>query len=219
MSSPVLLPSPDREQRAAALDPARSFAVQAPAGSGKTELLIQRFLRLLASVEQPEAIVAITFTRKAAGEMVERISRALRGEATESLTRDLAAAAASRDRERGWNLLQHPGRLRVQTIDALCMSIAGQMPWLARLGALPRIEDDTRELYEEAARRTVLLIAEPPYREPIETMLRHLDNNAARLRELLAAMLAKREQWLELAVQTADSERAALEQSMTHALF
>src|SRR5258708_8987987 len=125
MSSPVLLPSRDGRQRRTAIDPARSFAVQAPAGSGKTELLIQRVLRLLAIVERPEAIVAITFTRKAAAEMLERILKALRGasEGTdvakphERLTRDLAAAAPERDRALGWNLPDHPGRLRAQALD------------------------------------------------------------------------------------------------------
>jgi ATP-dependent helicase/nuclease subunit A len=218
MSSPVLLPSPDEQQRRTAIDPARSFAVQAPAGSGKTELLIQRVLRLLAIVETPEAIVAITFTRKAAAEMLERILGALRGEAKEELTRQLAAAVVARDRELAWNLAEHPGRLRIQTIDALGLSIAGQMPWLARLGAMPRIEEDTRPQYEEAARRTVLLIGgEPRYREPLETLLRHLDNNAARLQQLLADMLAKRDQWLPLSVETDQDERARIEGAMSRA--
>src|ERR1700690_1062443 len=137
VSSPVLFHTADDAERQRAPDPSRSFTVQAPAGSGKTELLIQRFLRLLAVVERPEAIVAITFTRKAAGEMVDRILGALRAaqqqapaeKAHEQVTRALAEAALLRDHELGWNLLEHPARLRVQTIDSLCVAIAAEMPW------------------------------------------------------------------------------------------
>ena len=79
--------TPDFAERRRALDPAYSFIVQAPAGSGKTGLLIQRYLKLLACVNEPEEIVAITFTRKAAGEMRERVLGAFAQAGTSSTLR------------------------------------------------------------------------------------------------------------------------------------
>jgi ATP-dependent exoDNAse (exonuclease V) beta subunit len=211
----------DDDARRRALDPSQSFTVRAPAGSGKTELLIQRFLGLLATVRRPESIVAITFTRKAAGEMLERIMGALHDASAATavaephleITRDLALRALARDRELAWNLLEHPGRLRVQTIDSLCMSIVGEMPWLARLGAMPRIEEDAGPLYEEAARLT-LLDETAGYQDALTTLLRHLDNSAAQARGLISTMLARRDQWLNFLHLEAAEERAAMEETL-----
>lgn len=161
MSGPRVADARVREE---ALDPARSFIVQAPAGAGKTGLLIQRFLRLLATVRRPEEILAITFTRKAAGEMKRRVLEALQaaaGEApadapeNERRTRELARAALARDAECGWRLLENTARLRIQTIDSFNASLTRQMPVLARLGWQPGLVEDARELFHEAAVRTL----------------------------------------------------------------
>src|SRR5439155_904003 len=143
--------------RQTALDIARSFIVQAPAGSGKTELLIQRFLALLGRVQRPEAIVAMTFTRKAAGEMLERIVAALRTAETgpaplashHARTWKLARAALARDAALGWNLTAHPARLQVHTIDALCANLMRQAPLAAKVGAQPQFVENARSMYVE----------------------------------------------------------------------
>ena len=77
MAKDVMVNLDDSEFRQAAIDPKRSFIVTAPAGSGKTGLITQRYLALLANVENPEEILCITFTRKAASEMLGRVLTAL----------------------------------------------------------------------------------------------------------------------------------------------
>ena len=154
------LAADDQAARERALDTGRSFLVQAPAGSGKTELLIQRYLALLAHVERPEQIVAVTFTRKAAGEMRERITAALHdahaGAPTETThsarTRTLAHAALAQDARHGWRLLAHPSRLAVYTIDTLVATLARQAPVTSGLGGTPRYEERANPLYAQAVR-------------------------------------------------------------------
>jgi ATP-dependent exoDNAse (exonuclease V) beta subunit len=206
----------DAAERERALDPRRSFLVDAPAGSGKTELLIQRYLTLLAFVESPEAVVAITFTVKAASEMRSRVVDALRTAARAprpdaahaALTWDLAAAVLQRDRARGWNLGEYPNRMRIQTIDALCASITRQMPWLSRFGAQPEVTEHAEDLYGEAARN---LVARMP--EPLAALLARLDNKVQSLIDLLMGMLQRREQWLRHVV--GGAPRAELESALT----
>jgi len=124
----------DQVARHRALDASSSFIVQAPAGSGKTTLLVDRYLVLLSSVRKPEEIVAITFTRKAAAEMRERVLEKLPNAA------DIAH------------------RLRIETIDAFCASIARQLPVPAQFGVPPGIVEDADELYREAAAATLALL-------------------------------------------------------------
>jgi ATP-dependent exoDNAse (exonuclease V) beta subunit len=194
-------PLRDADARAAALDPTRSFVVQAPAGSGKTGLLIQRYLALLATVRQPESIVAMTFTRKAATEIRERITEALRAAAEEieptdeyaAATWQLARRVLIRDVAQGWHLREHPARLRVMTIDALASALVRQAPLATRQGSVPKAIERAEGLYERAALDALRAAApdDPAWR----SVLRHLDNDASRAVALFTQMLSRRDQW------------------------
>ncbi len=216
----------DAGARARALDIGTSFLVQAPAGSGKTGLLIQRVLALLAHVDRPEQILAMTFTRKAAAEMRERVLRALR-EAQENCpvdplddhavrTRHLALAALAHDARCDWHLVDNPLRLRILTLDALATAFARQAPIATGLGALPAFVDDAGGLYREAVLAALRGAAatDPAWR----AFLVHLDNDAGVVVGLLADMLGKRDQWRNrLPVGAAGDEvRVVLEQALAY---
>ncbi len=197
------LPDVDTANRKRAVEELCSFIVQAPAGSGKTELLIQRYLALLATVEEPEAVVAITFTRKAAGEMRERVLKALKSANSELPQREhererqrLSKAVLARDSEKGWKLTQNPSRLRILTIDSLCNGIVKLMPLTSRLGTSEKVVDDATDLYTSAAHRTLKLLGQPgEVADHVRRALEHLDNDVPGFERLLAAMLARRDQW------------------------
>ncbi len=213
MTSVIPISVSDEAQRKQAIDPSRSFIVEAPAGSGKTSLLVQRFLRLLSVVERPESVVAMTFTRKAAAEMRERVLGAMEAAESnaplegeyENRTRDLAQSALSRSQSRGWDLLTNTGRLQIQTIDSFCYMLVRQMPLTSGLGGLANVVDDAGTLYRQAARRTLSELAEfdDASRGLFRRLALHFDNNMERLETQITRMLAKRDQWR---VRTGDLE-------------
>ncbi|MFZ1729786.1 MAG: UvrD-helicase domain-containing protein [Bacteroidota bacterium] len=196
----------DIAARETAIDKVRSFIVQAPAGSGKTELLIQRYLSLLATVDAPEEIIAITFTRKAATEMRVRILEALRAAGEKDAetaharrTQQLAREALARDAAMRWSLREQPGRMRILTIDALNGWITRQMPWLSGLGPISSVTDDSAGFYHEAVRSVLLGEAGgAALRSVVRSLLVHLDNRFTAIEDLLAGMLAIRDQWIAL---------------------
>jgi ATP-dependent helicase/nuclease subunit A len=197
----------DWRERDLGRDPARSWVVQAPAGSGKTELLTQRMLSLLATVENPEEVIAITFTRKAAAEMSHRLLTGLQAATREPegplapherVSRELAQAVLENNRKRGWNLLQQPNRLRIRTIDSLCSELARQLPVLSGLGGGQQISEDPEALYRAAAARTMAAIEDDKdeLQADVVRVLDRYDNQYDRLVELLTSMLGRREQWI-----------------------
>ncbi|HEY6824901.1 MAG TPA: UvrD-helicase domain-containing protein, partial [Steroidobacteraceae bacterium] len=192
----------DAAARAAAIDPCGSVLLEAPAGSGKTSVLTQRFLELLTTVEDPGEILAITFTRKAAAEMQGRVIRALRGEldAQDAEAAELAAlagAALAHGAARGWSLDTQPQSLRIQTIDAFNYWLASQLPVASHAGGVLNVTENAGELYQRAARRTLLAAeADATLAPDIRVLFARTDNHWMYLERLIAQMLQERGHWL-----------------------
>ena len=193
----------DFAERKRALDPTHSFIVQAPAGSGKTGLLIQRYLKLLAHVEVPEEIVVITFTKKAVAEIRERVLAVLSQSSKtpetehEKLSYTLAGEVLQRDARAGWQIVNNPTRLRIQTIDSLCALLTRQMPMLSEFCFQLESTEDASDLYLEAAHATIDLVKKNNVAvQDIERLLEHLDNDVSRIEKLLSKILDQRDHWL-----------------------
>ena len=195
----------DSDQRLAALDTDNSFIVQAPAGSGKTGLLTQRYLKLLARAQKPEEIIAITFTKKAAAEMHGRILDALKSAESnvppesphERMTWELAKSALSQDEAQGWGLKTSPSRLRIMTIDSLSSWLANQLPVTSQFGIYQQVSESPENLYQQAVHQTLQhLEMGLQWSGAIERLIQHLDNDLSVIERLLVTLLAKREQWL-----------------------
>ena len=189
----------DQPARDEALNIQRSYIVQAPAGSGKTGLLTLRFLKLLTVCQSPEQIVAITFTRKAASEMRDRIVKTLRWakdlreknsiptEGFDHQRFKIAEKVLARDAELNWGLLTSPTRLRIQTIDAFCFHIASKLPVLSGLGGNPNITSELDHCFRDAIANTFRkLESDQGISDDIEKILVHLDNDFAKIERLLS---------------------------------
>jgi len=201
---------PDWKERERALDVGASWIVEAPAGSGKTGLLIQRYLKLLAAadVERPEQVLAITFTTAATEEMHQRVISHLEGAAArteaksafDQTTRRLAEAVLRRDAERAWGLLESPRRLNIRTIDSICAEIVRALPVTSGGGGGGTPVEQPEAMYREAGRRTLMQLGghDLLLNDALRMMLLHRDGSVTDCEALIAEMLAARDQWGEL---------------------
>src|SRR5688572_20219856 len=108
-----VVPTADEAARTFAVDPGNHVVLEASAGTGKTSVLVERYINLLKAGVEPANILAMTFTRKASAEMRERIVRSLRD----------AAARSEFDRARWSELRDRLGDIAISTIDAFCLSL------------------------------------------------------------------------------------------------
>ncbi|MGE5563388.1 MAG: double-strand break repair helicase AddA [Bacillota bacterium] len=159
-----LKPLPDlKGEQALAIDPGVHAAVSASAGSGKTQVLTARVLRLLLAGARPESILCLTFTKAAAAEMANRIGARLAawvrlkdselatdldhlGEATDPATRQRARQLFAR-------VLDCPGGLKIQTIHAFAQSLLAAFP--AEADITPGFQPIEGRAEQELVRRTL----------------------------------------------------------------
>src|SRR3954470_376751 len=173
----------DREGRTGAVDPRFNVALEASAGTGKTRVLVDRYVNLLRAGVDPANILAITFTRKAAAEMRERIIASLTAAA------DRGEIAPSRWRE----LRDRIGDIAISTIDAFCLSLLREFPLEADLDPGFSMADDTEvpRLIDESLDRA-LRICRAVAREDEQVALVFAQLGDRRARAGLAALLNRR---------------------------
>jgi ATP-dependent helicase/nuclease subunit A len=174
---------PDTAAREFASDPDHNVVLEASAGTGKTSVLVTRYVNLLTRGVDPANILAITFTRKAAAEMRERIIRDLR-RAAELSTFDRARWTAIRDRL---------ADIQISTIDAFCLSLLREFPLEADLDPGFGMADETEvpRLVDQSLDKSLAIFIALAKREPdMALVLAQL--GLTRTREGLAHLLQRR---------------------------
>ncbi len=188
---------PDAAARERAVDPAHNVVLEASAGTGKTHVLVDRYLNLLSSGVDPANILAITFTRKAAAEMRSRILAELRKRADSVLRQAQHALSSSKgggDEAKVWReVRERSGDIAISTIDAFCLSLLREFPLEADLDPGFEMADETQvpRLMEEALDRA-LDIGRGLSQKDDHVRLLFAELREGRLRDGLANMIERR---------------------------
>jgi ATP-dependent helicase/nuclease subunit A len=182
-SSEPLNETEDARARRLAVDPLRNVALEASAGTGKTRVLVHRYVRLLEAGVAPRNILAITFTRKAAAEMRQRVMSTLR----------------QRYREGGlpparWREIRDAlNDISISTIDAFCLSLLHEFPLEAGVDPGFDLADETETpRFVESSLDSALAIGRAISIEDADVALLFTELGEPRLRKALTALLDRR---------------------------
>ncbi len=201
----------DNEARKLALDITRSHHVEAPAGSGKTMLLVARFLKLLSCARHPNEILALTFTNKAAGEMKARIAGLLQKASSgldpaDDLEASLLESAkeALKHHEAHRFLLLSPEGLQVTTFHGFCYTIVKRAPLEAEVSPESVVieEEEQGLVLDESIREMIGDILSMPEgaaeRRAFEARLLRLNNRLPALVGEIKDLIRKRDLFSDL---------------------
>jgi ATP-dependent helicase/nuclease subunit A len=150
-------------EQALAADPFANASLSASAGTGKTQVLTARVLRLMLHGASPESILCLTFTKAAAAEMSNRIGERLAAWVRlpeKKLRKELFALREPNDpvtmrraRQLFAQVLDCPGGLRIQTIHSFAQALLAAFP--AEAGIAPGFEPIEGRAEQELARTTL----------------------------------------------------------------
>ena len=173
----------DADARRAAIDPSQNIVLEASAGTGKTRVLVERYVNLLRAGIEPDHILAITFTRKAAAEMRKRIIDRLKE----------ASRLSEFDAGRWRELRERLGDIAISTIDAFCLSLLREFPLEADVdpGFDLAADTDIPRLIAESLDQA-LRICRGVAREDDDVALVFAQLGERRLRVGIAALLDRR---------------------------
>ena len=203
LSQPVKIIVATKDQRQAA-DPQHSVWVSANAGSGKTQVLVQRVIRLLLEGVEPASILCITYTKAAAAEMADRLYSqlaswvALSDEKLTEAINNLGADGKSqtiliRARKLFTLALETPGGLKIQTIHAFCERLLHLFPVEADLApGFSVLEDRNADELRERAMAQVIYghRALPETLQAFDTLSNRVNNEqfATVIKEFIAGL-------------------------------
>ena len=174
---------PDADARRHAVDPSQNVILEASAGTGKTRVLVERYVNLLRAGVEPDHILAITFTRKAAAEMRQRIIDRLKE----------ASRLSEFDAARWRDVKERLGDIAVSTIDAFCLSLLREFPLEADVDPGFDLADNTEvpRLVGESLDQA-LRICRGVARDDDDVALVFAQLGERRLRSGIAALLDRR---------------------------